>query len=147
MAINRAAAHGASLVHGPTYSQIVDKTFGALLHEEAETYGSSPLVVSDHQNRTLTYAEADKRSDHLARGLAAVGVRKGDRVAIIMGNMVEYVELFYVCAKLAALITFANYGYCTASKNSTPRSHRAEAAFWLWPQGLIDTITIPGFRI
>ena len=140
MAINRAAAHGASLVHGPPYSQIVDKTFGALLHEQAKTYGSSPLVVSHHQNRTLTYSETDKRSDHLARGLAAVGVRKGDRVPIMMGNMVEYVELFYACAKLGALITLANYGYCTASKNS-------EAAFWFWFQDLIDTITIPGFRI
>src|ERR1700693_5849606 len=35
----------------------------------------------------------------------------------------------------------------TASKNSAPCSHRAEAAFWLWFQDLIDTITIPGFRI
>jgi len=130
IAINRAAVHGASLAHGPPYSQIVDKTFGALLHEQARTYGSSPLVVSDHRNRTLTYLEAGKRSDHLARGLAAAGVRKGDRVAIMMGNIVEYVELFYAWVKLGALITLANYGNCTASKNSTPCSHRAEAAFW-----------------
>ena len=81
------------------------------------------------------------------RGLATVGVSKDGRVAIIMGNMVQYVELFYACAKLGALITLANYGYCTASKNSTPCSHRAEAAFWFWFQDLIDTITIPGFRI
>lgn len=111
MAINRAAAHGGPLVHGPSHPQIIDKTFGVLLREQAKTRWSSPLVVSNHQNRTLTYAEADKRSDHLARGLATVGVRKGDRVAIMMGNMVEYVELFYACAKLGALITLANHGY------------------------------------
>ena len=111
IAMNRAAAHGGSLIHGPSHPQIIEKTFGALLREQARARGSSPLVISDHQNRTLTYAEADRRSDHLARGLAALGVRKGDRVAIMMGNMVEYVELFYACAKLGALITLANYGY------------------------------------
>jgi hypothetical protein len=99
------------LVHGPSHPQIIDKTFGVLLREQAKTRWSSPLGLSDHQDRTLTYAEADKRSDHLAQGLATVGDRKGDRVAIMMGNMMEYVELFYACAKLGALITLANYGY------------------------------------
>lgn len=39
------------------------------------------------------------------------GVKKGDVVAILMGNRTEYVEVFFACAKVGALIALANYGY------------------------------------
>ncbi|OBT70776.1 hypothetical protein VF21_10141 [Pseudogymnoascus sp. 05NY08] len=107
----RAATNGGSIVHGPSQPCAIDKTFGNLLREQAQTNGNGLLVLSDHQNKSLTYSQADRRTDDLARGLAAMGVKKGDRVAVMMGNLVEYVELFFACAKLGALITLANYGY------------------------------------
>lgn len=38
----------------------------------------------------MTYKELQAQSNALAWGLRDVGVRKGDRVAISMGNCVEY---------------------------------------------------------
>lgn len=104
IAMARAATNGGSIVHGPSQPCAIDKTFGNLLREQAQTNGNGLLVLSDHQNKSLTYSQADRRTDYLARGLAAIGVKKGDRVAVMMGNLVEYVELFFACAKLGALV-------------------------------------------
>jgi long-chain acyl-CoA synthetase len=50
--------------------------------------------------------------------LAELGVCKGDPVAALMGNVTEYVELFFACAKLGALFTLANYGYAEGELHS-----------------------------
>jgi acyl-CoA synthetase (AMP-forming)/AMP-acid ligase II len=38
----------------------------------------------------VTYTSLDARSNALARGLESVGVRKGDRVGVMLGNSMEY---------------------------------------------------------
>jgi non-ribosomal peptide synthetase component E (peptide arylation enzyme) len=47
-------------------------------------------VISHHQRTTLTYDVLDRESNKLARGLQNLGVRKGDRVAVSLGNNVEF---------------------------------------------------------
>lgn len=47
-------------------------------------------VVSRHQQTTLSYKDLDAESNALARGLKNVGVEKGDRVAVSLGNNIEY---------------------------------------------------------
>lgn len=47
-------------------------------------------MVSRHQRAQVTYEELDQRSNTLARGLLNVGVAKGDRVAVSLGNNIEY---------------------------------------------------------
>ena len=47
-------------------------------------------VISRHQQAKLTYDKLDRDSNALARGLASVGVKKGDRCAIMLGNSIEY---------------------------------------------------------
>jgi len=47
-------------------------------------------VISKHQNDRVTYASLDTRSNALARGLESVGVRKGERVGVMLGNSMEY---------------------------------------------------------
>jgi acyl-CoA synthetase (AMP-forming)/AMP-acid ligase II len=101
----------ASIVHGPAQPVAIEKTFGTLLREQAKATPSALLVASEHQGKALSYLEADKRSDDLARGLSRLGVKRGDRVAIMAGNEIEYVEVFFASAKLGAMITLANYGY------------------------------------
>lgn len=47
-------------------------------------------VVSIHQNERLTYYDLDQQSNRLARGIESIGVKKGDRVAVSLGNNVEH---------------------------------------------------------
>ena len=39
--------------------------------------------------------EFDRRTDALARGLASLGIKRGDRVAVLMLNCHRYLELYY----------------------------------------------------
>jgi crotonobetaine/carnitine-CoA ligase len=51
----------------------------------------------------LTNAELDAASDLVAGGLRELGVGKGDRVAFILPNRPEHLELLFACAKLGAI--------------------------------------------
>ncbi|KAF3480087.1 short-chain-fatty-acid-CoA ligase [Arthroderma uncinatum] len=70
--------------------------------------GVAESVISRHQNQRVTYEELDKRSNSLARGLAATGVRKGDRVAVSLGNGMEYAITTYALFKLGAVLVPLN---------------------------------------
>ncbi len=55
-----------------------------------------------------TWDEFDQRTDALARGLAALGVSRGDRVAVLMLNCHRYLELYYACARMGAVVVPLN---------------------------------------
>src|SRR5437867_12423511 len=55
-----------------------------------------------------TWDEFDQRTDALARGLASLGVLRGDRVAVLMLNCHRYLELYYACARMGAVIVPLN---------------------------------------
>lgn len=55
-----------------------------------------------------TWEEFDQRTDALARGMAALGVVRGDRVAVLMLNCHRYLELYYACARMGAAIVPLN---------------------------------------
>jgi carnitine-CoA ligase len=57
----------------------------------------------------ITPAELDDRSGRLASGLAAIGVRRGDRVALLAPNRVEVAEVLLAMAKLGAVQVPLNY--------------------------------------
>jgi crotonobetaine/carnitine-CoA ligase len=51
----------------------------------------------------LSNAQLDAVSDRIAGGLRGLGVSKGDRVAFILPNRQEHLELLFGCAKLGAI--------------------------------------------
>lgn len=63
---------------------------------------------SRHQSTTLTYAHLDAQSNALARGLQSIGVRKGDRVAVSLGNNIEFAVTTYALFKLGAILNPLN---------------------------------------
>lgn len=59
----------------------------------------------------VTYKELDVASDALAAALVKMGIQKGDRVAVIMPNMVAFVISFWAILKAGAVITAMNPTY------------------------------------
>ncbi len=66
------------------------------------------LVTDD---RTLTYAELEDRTNRLANWLAAQGIGAGDHVGCYLYNGTEYVETMYAAFKLRAVPINVNYRY------------------------------------
>jgi acyl-CoA synthetase (AMP-forming)/AMP-acid ligase II len=70
---------------------------GEFVRSVAERYDEREAIVDE--DRRLTYAGLAQRVDAVARALVKAGVRSGSRVALVMGNTIEFVEsLFAVCA-------------------------------------------------
>ncbi len=68
-------------------------------------------------NERVTYAELDARVGEAAGGLRALGVEKGDRVAIVLGNSVEFVVVLFAIARLGAVSVPINIRH-TLAENS-----------------------------
>ncbi len=62
------------------------------------------IVEEDGSEKKITFAEMATRSDRVARWLERLGVGKGDRVIIMLGNQVELWESMLAVVKLGAVI-------------------------------------------
>ncbi len=68
------------------------------------------LAIHDLQTaRKFTYAEVDRRTNRLAAAMAALGISKGDRVALLVPNCAEYFELQFACGRLGAIMLPLNW--------------------------------------
>ena len=68
--------------------------------------GQPALVFGE---RTLTYGALNERACRLARGLAALGVGRGDRVATLLHNCNHVIEALFAAAKLGAIFVPLNF--------------------------------------
>jgi fatty-acyl-CoA synthase len=59
----------------------------------------------------LTYRQLAEKATHLAAGLYAHGLRKGDRLAMIMPNWVEYIIAYLASARLGTVLVPLNVRY------------------------------------
>src|ERR1700752_2757096 len=51
----------------------------------------------------LSFAELDRRVNRIAAGLSAHGFKAGDRLALLLPNSPEYIELVYACSWLGVI--------------------------------------------
>ncbi|WP_067904391.1 class I adenylate-forming enzyme family protein [Nocardia vaccinii] len=86
-------------------------SLGDWLHKCSDQFGERPLVITD--DRTLTYGETSDLAGRLADGLAALGVRPGDHVGVLMANYPEFVPVKFAVARAGAVAVPLNFLYRT----------------------------------
>jgi len=89
-----------------TLGQILDRTVEALPDNDA-------LVYVDRDFR-LTYREFGRVVERLARGLMALGVENGEKVALWATNIPYWVALQFATAKIGAILLTVNTNYRTS---------------------------------
>jgi len=62
------------------------------------------VVEADGSARSVTYREMSARSTQVAQWLRSLGVARGDRVLLMLGNQVELWETLLACIKLGAVV-------------------------------------------
>src|SRR5215472_10896686 len=75
---------------------------------------ASPALVVPDAGQVLTYAQIATRTETLARRLAALGVRRGDRVAFALPNGPDLVLLLLAITALGAAAAPLNPAYTEA---------------------------------
>ncbi|MBI4591808.1 MAG: AMP-binding protein [Candidatus Rokubacteria bacterium] len=63
------------------------------------------------EDAPLRYGEVDRRVNRLAHGLLAAGVRKGDRVLIMLPNSVEFMLIWWAANRIGAIEVSVNNAY------------------------------------
>ena len=70
----------------------------------------------------LSYAEADRRSAHLARGLVALGAGKGTHVGVLYPNGAAWIVAMLAAARIGAVVIPVST-FATAPEMATQLAH------------------------
>lgn len=85
------------------------------------------ITEEDLSTGSWTYGELSRRSDQVATWLRGLGVQRGDRLILMLGNQVELWEVILACIKLGAVIIPAST--LLAAADLQDRVERGEAGF------------------
>jgi fatty-acyl-CoA synthase len=75
----------------------------------AGMHGSQDSIAVVTDTASYTFAEVDERARRLAGRLRELGVRRGDRILVLMHNRIDWIDVYFAAAKLRAVIVPANY--------------------------------------
>ncbi|MFJ4632342.1 class I adenylate-forming enzyme family protein [Streptomyces sp. NPDC088847] len=104
------------------------RTLPDILREHAARIGDKTAYRDDR--RAVTYGELEQRTGRVAGHLARLGVRRGDRVALHLGNRVELVESWLGVLRAGAIGVLLN-----------PAASEEELAYFLDDSGAVTVIT------
>ena len=67
-------------------------------------------VIDVPNDRRISYGELDKRVRQLANGLVdSCALEKGQRVAVLSKNCIEFLEIYYACARVGLIVQPLNW--------------------------------------
>ena len=69
------------------------------------------LAVKDWCGKAWTYSELNTRTNKLANGLLNMGLHKGDRVAVMLYNCAEFIEVYCAFAKAGLVVAPVSWRY------------------------------------
>ncbi len=93
-----------------TIGDLLDRRADELPLQEAVVYSCSPEFDGIHKVR-WTYQEYRERANQVARGLMALGLNKGDHLAVWATNQPEWVLLEMAAAKAGLVLVTVNPAY------------------------------------
>jgi long-chain acyl-CoA synthetase len=101
----------------------VTRSLGQLLPDAADAHGDKAVLLFG--DRKISYTELNERARRAAATFDALGLRKGDRVAVMLGNVPEFVEVLHgawrvglVIAPLNVMLTPDEAGYELADSDA-----------------------------
>ena len=100
-----------SYVHGASSTPLIGETIGAVLRRVTAEGPDRLALVARHQDVRWTYAELLRRSEDLAIGLMALGLKTGDRIGIWSANRSEWVLAQFGTALAGLILVNINPAY------------------------------------
>ncbi len=77
-------------------------SLGEILQEKAAKFPERTAV--HYQGRGISYGELDSLADRFAAGLQSLGINKGDRLAIYLPNLPQFVFAYYGALRAGAIV-------------------------------------------
>ena len=89
----------------------VEKTVGALLRETTARCAANEALVCPEFGVRQTWTEFLEHCELVARGLMALGVKRGDHVAVWATNIPEWVHLQFALGMVGAVFVTVNTNF------------------------------------
>lgn len=86
-------------------------TIGNVFNKTTELFASNEAIVINEER--ITYATFRSKVDALAESLIKIGIKKGDKVAVLISNRPEVLYSQYAITKIGAICVFINTRYKT----------------------------------
>jgi fatty-acyl-CoA synthase len=90
---------------------MINKTIGEILDEVADSYPDNDALVFVDKKIRLSYKEFKEKCEKIAKGLMALGIKRGDHIAVWAYNVPEWVLLQFASAKIGAILVTVNTYY------------------------------------
>jgi long-chain acyl-CoA synthetase len=89
----------------PSLAPYPERAVWSLLEESAREHPDAPAVAFPvaPMAKRLTYRQLKDEAERFARALLGLGIRKGDRVGLVLPNSPQYVVAFYALQRLGAV--------------------------------------------
>jgi len=100
-----------SYVSGTSELPLLYRSVGGVLEDAAANWPDQPALIVRHQSIRWTYRELNERVTAIARGLLALGLKTGDRVAIWSPNNAEWVLTQFASARAGLILVNINPAY------------------------------------
>ena len=120
-----------------TRQDLKQATLGRLLDQAIAAHPDNDAVIYVDRDYRLTYREFGNVVDRLAKGLMALGVAKGEKVAVWATNVPYWVALQFATAKIGAILLTVNTNYKSAELDYLLRQSETETLFII--DGFRDT--------
>src|SRR5205085_3568698 len=91
-----------------TPQPILSSLLGDVLSRQAAQYPDKDALIYPELGLRWTFRQLEDLTQNCARGLAELGIEKGERVAIWSINLPEWVVLFFALAKIGAAMVTVN---------------------------------------
>ena len=107
----------------PAEIELPTESLVAMLERSVAEAGSAPAL--EFFGRRTSYTELGEQVDRAAEGLRRLGVRAGDRVALILPNCPQHVVAFYAVLRLGAVVVEHNPLYTSRELRHQFEDHQA----------------------
>ncbi len=84
---------------------------GDLLDQSANRYPQNEAMVFPETGDRFTYRQMQHECNRVAKGLMAMGIKKGEHIAIMAPNVPEWVLTQFASAKVGAVLVMVNTNY------------------------------------
>ena len=92
-------------------SGFVNKTMGSVIEETADRFPDHPALIAPQFQVRLNYRELYEQCRKTARGLMAMGVKRGDHVSVWTTNVPEWVYLQFALGMVGGILVTINTNY------------------------------------
>lgn len=89
-------------------------TLGQILDRTVSKFPDNDAIVYTDRGFRMTYRRFSQAVDEMAKGLMALGIQKGEKVAVWATNIPGWITLQFATAKIGAVLLTVNTNYKTA---------------------------------